>query len=45
MQLEREVEQEYRPLMLAALQRKVDAVAEEAGNSAISEIRYSPRQR
>jgi hypothetical protein len=29
MQLEREVEQEYRPQMLAALQRKVDAVAEE----------------
>src|SRR6266568_6978879 len=27
--LEREVEQEYRPQMLAALQRKVDAVAEE----------------
>jgi len=30
MQLEREVEQEYRPQMLAALQRKVDAVAAEA---------------
>ena len=34
MQLEREVEQEYRPLMLAALQRKVDAVAEEVGSKA-----------
>ena len=34
MQLEREVEQEYRPQMLAALQRKVDAVAEEAGSRA-----------
>lgn len=32
MQLEREVEQEYRPQMLAALQRKVDAVAEEVGS-------------
>lgn len=30
MLLEREVEQEYRPQMLAALQRKVDAVAEQA---------------
>lgn len=29
MQLEREVEQDYRPQMLAALQRKVDAVAQE----------------
>src|SRR5712692_12091605 len=34
MLLEREVEQEYRPQMLAALQRKVDAVAEEAGSRA-----------
>lgn len=32
--LEREVEQEYRPQMLQALQRKVDAVAEEAGATA-----------
>jgi hypothetical protein len=34
MQLEREVEQEYRPQMLAALQRKVDAVAVEVGSNA-----------
>lgn len=34
MQLEREVEQEYRPQMLAALQRKVDAVAEEVRGKA-----------
>jgi len=34
MLLEREVEQEFRPQMLAALQRKVDAVAEEAGGIA-----------
>src|SRR5580658_8752003 len=34
MQLEREVEQEYRPQMLAALQRKVDAVSVEAGSRA-----------
>jgi hypothetical protein len=34
MQLEREVEQEYRPQMLAALQRKVDAVAKEVGSQA-----------
>jgi hypothetical protein len=34
MLLEREVEQEYRPQMLAALQRKVDAVAAEAGSQA-----------
>jgi hypothetical protein len=34
MQLEREVEQEYRPQMLAALQHKVDAVAKEAGSRA-----------
>ena len=34
MQLEREVEREYRPQMLAALQRKVDAVAAEVGSSA-----------
>jgi len=34
MQLEREVEQECRPQMLAALQRKVDAVAVEAGSNA-----------
>ena len=32
MQLECEVEQEYRPQMLAALQRKVDAVAKEVGS-------------
>jgi hypothetical protein len=30
MLLEREVEQEYRPQMLARLQQKVDAVAEQA---------------
>jgi len=34
MQLEREVEQEYRPQMLATLQRKVDAVAEEVRSQA-----------
>jgi len=34
LRLECEVEEEYRPQMLAALQRKVDAVAEEAGNQA-----------
>jgi hypothetical protein len=34
MQLEREVEQEYRPQMLAALKRKVDAVAVEVGSHA-----------
>jgi hypothetical protein len=34
MRLEREVEQEYRSQMLAALQRKVDAVAQEAGSRA-----------
>jgi Uncharacterised protein family (UPF0236) len=34
MQLEREVEQEYRPQMLAALQRKVDAVTVEVGRNA-----------
>ena len=34
MQLEREVEQEYRPQMLAALKRKVDAVAVEVGSQA-----------
>jgi len=34
MRLEREVEQEYRPQMLAALQRKVDAVAKQAGSRA-----------
>src|SRR5580704_6818521 len=33
MQLEREVEQEYRPQMLAALQRKADAVAVEVGST------------
>jgi len=31
--LEREVEIEYRPLMLSALQRKVNAVAEATQNS------------
>ena len=41
MQLEREVEQEYRPLMLAALQRKVDAVAEEVGSKAHGASGYS----
>lgn len=34
MRLEREVEQEYRPQMLAALQRKVDALAKETGSRA-----------
>ena len=34
MQLEREVELEYRPQMLAALKRKVDAVAAEVGSQA-----------
>jgi hypothetical protein len=34
MRLEREVEQEFRPQMLAALQRKVDAVAKGAGGTA-----------
>jgi hypothetical protein len=34
MQLEREVEQEYRPQMLAARKRKVDAVAAEVGSQA-----------
>src|ERR1700721_3804924 len=34
MQLEREVELEYRPQMLAALKRKVDAVAAEGGSQA-----------
>jgi Uncharacterised protein family (UPF0236) len=34
MQLEREVEQDYRSQMLAALQRKVDGVAEEVGSQA-----------
>jgi hypothetical protein len=34
MQLEREVEQEYWPQMLAALQRKVDAVAAEVASHA-----------
>jgi hypothetical protein len=34
MQLEREVEQEYRPQMLAALKRKVDAVAVEVASNA-----------
>jgi hypothetical protein len=33
MQLEREVEREYRPRMLAALKRKVDAVAVEVGSN------------
>jgi len=34
MQLEREVEQDDRPQLLAALQRKVDAVAPEVGSKA-----------
>lgn len=34
MQLEREVEREYRPQMLAALKRKVEAVAVEVGSQA-----------
>jgi transposase len=34
MQLEREVEQEYRPQMLATLKRKVEAVAVEVGSNA-----------